>query len=361
MLTGESINAIDKKNKTKKKGEGEEGEDKVVLSEITDFRENHTDTTVSFTVTAAKENIDAFEEEKNGLHGKFKLSSTISIKNMTAFDKDGKIRQYKTSLEILLEFFRQRMVYYIARKDMLLHKMRRELSMLENKARFVEEVCKSKLVVSDRKRSELLADLKDHGYDLFPKDPKDEEPYEVDDENGEAEDEVMEDDTSDAELAKGYDYLLGMKIWTLTFERAKELRRQRAEKAGEVDLLESTSPEAIWSSDLDAIEELLDERDKELCDETKKQKRSLSKSKPSAARMQAKKVKKKVDDVRFCSLKCLVLMRDNPDSHALLSHGLDSGTLSSQKQKSQTCRKVNLTLRMRMTLSPLQSRHQKQS
>ena len=52
-------------------------------SEISDFKENHTDTTVSFTVTATKEKIDEFEKFKGGLYGKFKLQTTISTKNMT--------------------------------------------------------------------------------------------------------------------------------------------------------------------------------------------------------------------------------------------------------------------------------------
>jgi len=85
-------------------------------SEISDFKENHTDTTVSFTVNASKETIDAFEEEKEGLHGKFKLSTSISTTNMTAFDKFGKLKTYKSPKEILLEFYRQRKVFYIARK-----------------------------------------------------------------------------------------------------------------------------------------------------------------------------------------------------------------------------------------------------
>merc|ERR1719296_187436 len=138
---------------------------------------------------------------------------------------------------------------------MLLEKMSKELKVLENKARFVEEVCKGELVVSNRKRTELLADLKERGYDLFPKDEK----KNSDEEN--EDDESAEESTSDAELAKGYEYLLGMKIWSLTFERAEELRRQRAEKAEEVKKLEATSPEQIWSNDLDAIDEALGERD----------------------------------------------------------------------------------------------------
>jgi len=96
-------------------------------AEISDFKENHTDTTVSFTVNAPKEIIDSFEKDKDGLHGKFKLSTTISTKNMTAFDKLGNIRTFASNQDILLAFYRQRKVFYHARKGMLLHKKRADL------------------------------------------------------------------------------------------------------------------------------------------------------------------------------------------------------------------------------------------
>jgi len=84
--------------------------------------------------------------------------------------------------------------------------MSKELTILENKARFVEEVCKGELVVSNRKRKELLHDLNERGYNLFPKDGKKES------EDGDDEDETVEENASDAELSKGYEYLLGMKV-----------------------------------------------------------------------------------------------------------------------------------------------------
>lgn len=180
---------------------------------------------------------------------------------------------------------------------MLLSKMRKELKILENKARFVEEVCKGELVVSNRKRTELLAELTERGYDLYPKDEKKEE---SDDEEGD--DDSVEESASDAELAKGYEYLLGMKIWSLTFERAEELRRQRAEKSGEVETLEGTSPESIWLTDLDAIDEALDERDAGIAAELEKEVKAQSKNKArttkkaAVAAKKAKKAKKKADE-----------------------------------------------------------------
>jgi len=263
---------------------------------ISDFKENHTDTTVAFTITATKENIDGFENSKDGLVGKFKLSTTISTNNMTLFDVDGKIHKYKTSVDILRFFFNHRLEFYSKRKDMLLNKMRKELKVLENKARFVEEVCKGELVVSNRKRAELLSELSERGYDVYPKDEK---KVEEDDENS---DDEVEESATDAELAKGYEYLLGMKIWSLTFERAEELRRQRKEKAVEVDTLEGTSPESIWLTDLDSIDEALNERDADIAsalqDEVKAQSKSKAHvtKKAAAAAKIAKKAKKKADE-----------------------------------------------------------------
>ena len=198
-------------------------------------------------------------------------------------------------MEILRTFFTNRLVYYVARKGFLLDRIVRELSILENKARFVEEVCNEDLVVSNRKRKDLLEELKEQKYDLHPKDEDgDEQEDEKEDSN--------EIDTSDDDLAKGYEYLLGMKIWSLTHERAEELRRQRAEKAEEVDELSATSPEQLWSNDLDAIEEALTERDADIAADLREEmnaqaKNSARNKKKAASKAKAaKKAKKKFDE-----------------------------------------------------------------
>ncbi len=214
--------------------------------EIKDFQENHTDTTVSFTINATKEKINEFEKEKNGLYGKFKL--------LTLFDKDGRITKYESPEDILATFYDVRLEYYHRRKELLLQKMRREQNMLSNKARFVEEVCSGDLVVGNRKRSSILAHLEERGYDLLEK----ENQTVAEDEESDAD---ANDSTTDAELAKGYEYLLGMKIWSLTYEKAGALRAQLAEKTQAVADLEETAPTQIWLDDLDAIEEALAERD----------------------------------------------------------------------------------------------------
>jgi len=256
--------------------------------EINDFKEHHTDTSVAFTITASKENIDAFEKSKNGLEGKFKLSKALSSTNMTLFDVDGKIQKYKSTVDILRTFFTHRLDFYVKRKNMLLEKMKKELKILSNKERFIEEVCAGDLVVNNRKKADLLYELSERGYDLFPKD--DAKTAEEDDE----EDEIMEETSSDVELAKGYEYLLGLKLWTLTFERAKDIHHQKGKKEAEVAALESTTPESIWLSDLDELDTALVEKYESI--EAKKAIRPSKKR--TAKQMKKKTVAKKSTKVK---------------------------------------------------------------
>merc|ERR1712003_365590 len=234
---------------------------------------NHTDSTVSFTISAAKENKDQFESGNDGLLGKFKLMSTISTSNMNFFNIDGRITKYECPEDIMRCFYSVRLEYYVKRKEHLLKILHREKKMLSNKARFVEEVCSGDLVVSNRKRKEILSDLKSRGYDLLPKET---------DKNREEESDVesdVEDDENEATLVKGYEYLLGMKIWSLTFEKAEQLRNELAKRTKEVSDLESTAPTQIWLDDLDAIEAALDERGNAFAEEMSEELEAQNKSK----------------------------------------------------------------------------------
>ena len=105
------------------------------VADIKDFRENHTDTTVSFTIVCTKEKIDEFEADKNGLMGKFKLTASLNSSNMNLFDEHGRITKYADPRDILSAFYSLRLDYYEKRKEMLLQKLRLEQRKLSNKVR----------------------------------------------------------------------------------------------------------------------------------------------------------------------------------------------------------------------------------
>ena len=263
----------------KKKGEKAE-------PEISDFREHHTDATVSFTITADKERIDSFEEFKGGLLGKLKLISSLSTNNMHLFSPQGTIRKFADAEEIMQTFFDLRLDCYMKRKALLLKKLDRDNKILENKARFVEQVCKKELEVSNRKRKDILSDLKARKFELFPKDscPDDDEPPI---ESGDS-------DTSISILAKGFEYLLGMKLWSLTFEKVESLKRELHEKTKALNQLKALEPADIWLQDLDAVCVALDERDLAMKEAAEKEAQARDKAQSKAAEKKgAKKPRKR--------------------------------------------------------------------
>ena len=55
------------------------------------------------------------------------------------------------------------------------------------------------------------------------------------------------------EFSDSYDYLLGMPLWNLTFEKVEELKKQRNLKQIEFDNLKSKTIETIWLGELDNL------------------------------------------------------------------------------------------------------------
>ena len=62
---------------------------------IKDFKENHTDTTVLFTITLPPEKLTEILADKNGIYRKFKLESSIATSNMNLFDLNAQIKKYE--------------------------------------------------------------------------------------------------------------------------------------------------------------------------------------------------------------------------------------------------------------------------
>lgn len=157
-------------------------------------------------------------------------------------------------------------------------------------ARFVKEVCSGELIVSNRKRKDILEELQDKGYEPFLPE-KSKAVGVTEDDDG-----IEEEEISDSELAKGYDYLLGMKIWSLTFEKAEQLLAELSAKTEALEELKGTSPAQIWLKDLDAIEIALDDRDAAFKEAQQDEVKAQQKNQKRTAKKKATKSKKKTDD-----------------------------------------------------------------
>ncbi|WMV10796.1 hypothetical protein MTR67_004181 [Solanum verrucosum] len=204
---------------------------------------------VCFEVIMSEENLLLAQQE--GLLKKFKLTTTISTSNMHLFDSKGKIKKYDAPEEILEEFYHKT----------LLEILELELLRIENKVRFILGVVKGEIIVNNRKRADLLLELKNKGFTPFPK----KKPVEavVADSTDDAEDsEESPEESNKGVRASDYDYLLSMAIGTLTLEKVQELCADRDKLNAEVEDMRNATPKDLWMKDLDVLDKQLDEQDK---------------------------------------------------------------------------------------------------
>jgi DNA topoisomerase-2 len=224
---------------------------------IEDFKEYHTESSVHFVLTLTPQKMR--EVEQFGLEKKFKLKTSLATSNMVLFDAEGKIARYNTALDILREFCKLRRKVYVARKSYLVAKLTRETEILSNKARFILMVVKGELELRKKKKAVLLQELKDLKFtpmsqlDAIMKGKT----------ALNAPQEAEASTTTDGPTEKSeYDYLLNMNLWSLTFEKVEEIKKQLETKKEELQVLQGTTEETMWDRDLEALSAALDELDR---------------------------------------------------------------------------------------------------
>ncbi|UZJ54369.1 hypothetical protein CBS101457_003689 [Exobasidium rhododendri] len=260
-----------------------------VPATIKEYKEYHTDTTVHFVVELNPKG--QAEMAEKGPEVFFKLTSQIATSNMVLFDQHGKIKKYTTPEEILDDFFLLRLEYYSKRKDYLVDELKTEYERLSNQARFVQMIITKELIVSNRKRNEIVAELRKKDFRPFAKHVKAKvaADVEVDD---------VEEDEPGAD--NDFDYLLSMAIWSLTKEKVDKLLAQRDEKEKQLNVLLQRSPQNLWDEDLYHFEQkweaLLAEDERRLKDVSTKGKKAKALAILPKGGAKARKVLKNDDD-----------------------------------------------------------------
>ncbi|KAJ7071601.1 type II DNA topoisomerase [Mycena amicta] len=200
---------------------------------IKEYREHHDNTNVHFSVTMDAKQLE--KAEAKGLLEFFKLTTKVTTSNMMCFDFDGKIKKYKSPEEILEDFYPMRLAYYQKRKS--------AFEKLTNQARFVQMIVDRELVVSNRKKVDIVVDLRKHKFRAFPKIKKAKDA-------GEDEPKSVEGGSAGNNPAD-FDYLLGMAIASLTKEKIAKLLQSASDKENELLELLKISPKEMWNTDLD--------------------------------------------------------------------------------------------------------------
>jgi len=206
---------------------------------IVDFDNYSTEKDISIKITLS----DTFLYEKNTFtikdkvsvfEKKLKLVSSISLTNIHAFNKDGRIQKYGTVYQILDEHFKIRLDLYSKRKEYIINELKNKLCILENKIRFINEVINKSIQISECSKIELLKQLFDKQYNLY-------------------ENNIIEEVSNFDIIKNHYDYLIKMPIYTLSTDKVQELNNELLKLNEEINIIFEKDINAMWIEELDEL------------------------------------------------------------------------------------------------------------
>lgn len=142
--------------------------------------------------------------------------------NLTTLDENGNLKIFESAESIVKYFVNFRLDYYGKRKQRLLSELDNEINILDAKSKFVDAVIQGRIEVANKKKSEIIVSIENEG--------------------------IQKQDGS-------YDFLLGMPIWSLTFEKYNELQKKLSQKKRERSQIEKTTPKEFYKNDLVTLRE----------------------------------------------------------------------------------------------------------
>lgn len=189
---------------------------------IKDYVDMSTDKVVDFKITLLKSDMKTEELEKV-----MNLVTTKKTNNMHVFDEKQQLKRFAKPEDIIDHFIPIRLGYYEKRKQALLDILGREVTLLKNKARFIQEQCDDVIDLRKKKKTEVIELLSSRGYDVIDND-------------------------------MDYGYLCGMSIQSFMYEHMEKLLKQRDEKIKEMNILKERSIQEMWKQELVTLEESIE-------------------------------------------------------------------------------------------------------
>jgi DNA gyrase/topoisomerase IV subunit A len=153
---------------------------------------------------------------KNKLDNVLRLN-TQETENLTTIDENGELKIFDKAEDIVKHFVSVRLEWYQTRKDYLIDKTEKQLSLVTNKARFIKDIIDGKLKINNVPKKTIILYLETADYD---------------------------------EVHGSYDYLLSMAIHSLTKERYENLLFEKEGCIIALETLKETYPKEMYLTDL---------------------------------------------------------------------------------------------------------------
>ena len=197
---------------------GQDKAGKKIAPTVKDYQDMSKDTNVDFTIQFVKGKMD--ELGNPGIEKVLKLSATCTSTNMHLFDANDKLKKYDTVEAIIDDYFVTRLALYGKRKEFMIKALERELMLLSNKAKYIQENLDGTIDLRKKNKDQINKMLA--GYDVI-------------------------DGDSD------YKYLTKMTMDSVTDENVAKLFAEHAQKQLELDTVKATTERQMWLTELDKL------------------------------------------------------------------------------------------------------------
>jgi DNA topoisomerase-2 len=209
---------------------GADKEGKKMAAIIKDYDDMSKDTNVDFTITFTKGKLAELEASKgdyncNGVEKLLKLYTTNTTTNMHLFDAEDTLHKYEKVSEIIDAYYSVRLNLYGMRKQYMIDALERELVLLSNKAKYIQENLDGTIDLRKKKKEQVIAMLEEKGYNKIDNDDE-------------------------------YKYLTKMPMDSVTEENVDKLLKDKGDKESELEIIKNTTVHKMWKSELDHLKEL---------------------------------------------------------------------------------------------------------
>jgi len=244
-----------------KKEDNEKSKKKIIDYHMEPYN-NKVDVTVKFKPGELQKLIKSDELEKY-----LKLNSKLSMTNMYLYNHDGKITKYDSPYEILEDFYQVRLSKYNERKKYHIKVLENDADIAKYKRMFIEFIISKKIIIEKQKKEVIinrLIELK------FPK---------------------LARKITASEEEKSFQYLIDMPLWSLTYEKIEELKKEEEDIQKILEEYRKKTIEDIWNNELDEFLKAYNNYVNEL-EEIREKEERLTKKKKGNKKEKVKKSKK---------------------------------------------------------------------
>jgi len=185
---------------------------------ISGYKTNCTENDVHFTLEFGK-NCKDIDKALNLVDSK-----NTSMSNIHLYNEQGTIKKYNSVNEIIQEFYEIRLKYYGKRRDYLISKLKKEIDIIESKIKFISGFVSGELKILNIDVEDIIKQL--DKIDLL-------------------------------KVGGSYDYLIDMRIRTLTKKKILELKNQHDKILVDLNLIISKTDKDMWKEDLNELIDLI--------------------------------------------------------------------------------------------------------